>query len=93
MRAANGFTVWMSYLILILRVVQLVAVVIKNEKMATIVYASITFLIVLMFFSEMVTEGADIVHEAEPMDDLKRDVKSFTHNYVNPYAGSGQSGE
>jgi len=85
MRAANGFTVWMSYLCLILRVVQAISVVIKNEKMATIVYASITFIIVLMFFSEMVSEGADIVHEAEPNDQLKKNIEIFSRNYNNPY--------
>ena len=74
MRAANGFTVWLSYFCLILRVMQVISVVIKNENMAIIVYASLTFVLVLMFFSEMVTEGADIVHEAEPSDNMKRNV-------------------
>lgn len=68
MRAANGFTVALSYFCLFLRVGQVAALVMKSEKAGWALYASVTFLMVLMFFSEMVSEGADIVHEAEPTD-------------------------
>jgi TRAP-type C4-dicarboxylate transport system permease small subunit len=85
MRAANGFTVWLSWICLAFRVGQLAAAAIKSEKAAWVVYAALTFIMVLMFFSEMITEGADIVHEAEPTEQAKRNAQIFAKNYDNPY--------
>ena len=43
------------------------------------------FAMLMMWFSEMMSEGADIVHEAMPTAELNKSIQIFAKNYDNPY--------
>ena len=67
-RAANQFTVYMAYFILILRAFQIVCLMSDNRDMAEGSIAFISFFSILMFFAEFANESADIVHEVLPVE-------------------------
>lgn len=83
MRAANNLTVMLAYLSFILRLVQLVGLVLKKEKMSKIAYGFATFFVILMFFTDFAKEAADIIHESMPTEKEQMDIEMFTGNYQN----------
>ena len=74
MRAATGFTVFLAYMSLICRILQVVGIVLQNDKVSRGAYAVATFLLVMIFFVEMVKESADIIHESVPTPDTITDI-------------------
>lgn len=74
MRAATGFTVFLAYMSLLCRIVQIVAVVIQSENLSKASYAIATLLLVIIFFTEMVKENADIIHESVPTPETITDI-------------------
>ena len=50
------------------------AVVILNERLAHAAYIAATIMILFMFFSNFAKEAADIVHEAQPSDEIIDDL-------------------
>ena len=89
MRAATPFTVFLAYMSLVCRIIQVVGIVLQKEKLSKAAYAIATFILVIMFFTEMVKESADIIHEAAPLpetiENIQKDV--FSHNYRAPKSG------
>ena len=83
MRAANPFTVTCAYTIVFFRIMQLIGLVLKKRLFAEVALGIITFFMFLMWFNEFSNESADIVHDAEPTDDIKYDWKMMMRNY-NP---------
>jgi hypothetical protein len=89
MRAATGFTVFLAYMSLICRIIQIVGIVLQSEKVSKASYLIATLLLVMIFFTEMVKESADIIHESVPtpetITDIQREV--FAPNYRAPRNG------
>jgi hypothetical protein len=74
MRAATGFTVFLAYMSLICRVIQIVGIILQNEKISKAAYAISTLFLVIIFFTEMVKESADIIHESVPTPETITDI-------------------
>ena len=74
MRAATGFTVFLTYMSLLCRVVQVCGIFTQNEKMSKSAYAIATVLLVIIFFQEMVKENADIIHDTAPTPETITDI-------------------
>ena len=85
MRGSNGFSVFLAYVCLIVRIIQAVAVVLQKESMAISAYTAATVFTILMWFVQFGTDNADIVHDAHPklsvMDGMrKKMVPNYGHH-------------
>ena len=89
MRAANSFTLWMAYLILFLRSLQMVALMTGKRMYGEAVYAFIVFFHFMLFFAEFASESADIVHEVIPVESTTNiySLEYMRYNY-NPCGGA-----
>ena len=87
MRAANGFTCFLAYTSLLIRILQFIGVIIRKREMSMALYSIATFFIVLMFFADFASESADIVHESMPTDDMIDDLTALRFNYNRGFRG------
>lgn len=67
----------------------MVGIVLQNDKLSKGAYAIATLLLVMIFFTEMVKESADIIHESIPTPETITDIQKqvFAPNYRAPTKG------
>lgn len=84
LRAANSFTLWMAYLTLIFRAVQMASVIVKRKIVAEASFLAIVFFTSMMFFAEFASESADIVHEVIPVEGYDPTSLEYIRQNYNP---------
>ena len=92
MRGATRFSVFLAYVSVILRFVQVVGIILQKEQMSQICYGVSTFFIILMFFTDFAKENADIIHEAQPKEDVVDAMIDLMNNYQPSPANVTQGG-
>jgi len=94
MRAASAQAVFVVYVSLLFRIIQLGALYTQSEKTAKCAYVISTICICVLFMADLVKEEADIIHESVPTPDQMDEITDeiFEANYEMPSGRGGRNG-